>query len=89
MVAKAAGRIEIMAGSGVNPDNGSKIAKTGVDALHFSAKATRDSEMTYRSELVSFAPAGGSDFEIAFADPDFARAMVEIATAATTAFATK
>lgn len=35
----AAGRIEIMAGSGVNADNALKLAQTKVDALHFSARA--------------------------------------------------
>lgn len=33
----ANGRIEIMAGSGVNADNARAIADTGVDALHFTA----------------------------------------------------
>lgn len=37
IVRRAAGRIEIMAGSGVNPLNGPTLIRTGVDALHFSA----------------------------------------------------
>ncbi|WP_298039547.1 copper homeostasis protein CutC [uncultured Microbacterium sp.] len=40
MVEVADGRIEIMAGSGVNAAGAAAIAATGVDALHFSAKRT-------------------------------------------------
>lgn len=35
---QAAGRIEIMAGSGVGPGNAVKLANSGVDALHFTAR---------------------------------------------------
>lgn len=38
LVTEAAGRIEIMAGSGVDAENAAAIAASGVDALHFSAK---------------------------------------------------
>ena len=38
LVAEAAGRIEVMAGSGVDAGNAAAIAASGVDALHFSAK---------------------------------------------------
>ena len=34
----AAGRIEVMAGAGVNADNALKLARVKVDALHFSAR---------------------------------------------------
>lgn len=40
LVARAAGRIEIMAGSGVNSASAAAIAATGVNAVHFSAKRT-------------------------------------------------
>lgn len=38
LAAAAAGRIEIMAGSGVNASSAAALAASGVDALHFSAK---------------------------------------------------
>lgn len=38
MVEMADGRIEIMAGSGVNADNAPELKKSGVAALHFSAR---------------------------------------------------
>ena len=41
LVAQAAGRIELMAGSGVNPSNVRQLAATGVDAVHFSARSVR------------------------------------------------
>ncbi|MFT4602574.1 MAG: copper homeostasis protein [Arenicella sp.] len=36
----AAGRIQIMAGAGVNANNALKLAKAKVDALHFTARTT-------------------------------------------------
>lgn len=44
LVAEAEGRIEVMAGSGIDPGNAAAIAATGVDAVHFSAKRTIASE---------------------------------------------
>lgn len=37
----AKNRIEIMAGCGVNADNASQLAKSGVDALHFSIRKSK------------------------------------------------
>ena len=53
LVVRAAGRIEIMAGSGVNPSNVRQLAATGVDALHFSARGMRPSGMAYRNPQIS------------------------------------
>lgn len=53
LVAQAAGRIEIMAGSGVNPSNVRQVASTGVDAVHFSARGWLESPMQYRNPAVS------------------------------------
>lgn len=53
LVGQSAGRIEIMAGSGVNPSNARLLASTGVDALHFSARGWRESPMRYRNPAVS------------------------------------
>jgi copper homeostasis protein len=78
LVKAAAGRIEIMAGSGVNPGNARLLAATGVDALHFSATKKCEGGMKSRSGSVSFSPAGASDHQIACADPDFVARMVEI-----------
>ena len=37
LVRKSNGRLQIMAGSGVGPDNAKALAEAGVDALHFTA----------------------------------------------------
>ncbi|WP_346697299.1 copper homeostasis protein CutC [Barnesiella viscericola] len=53
LVAQSAGRIAIMAGSGVTPSNVRQLAGTGVDAVHFSARSLVESGMTYRNPTVS------------------------------------
>jgi copper homeostasis protein len=80
LVRKAKGRIEIMAGSGVNADNARTLIHTGVDALHLTGKATRDSEMVYRK--VGIAMGGLSEvpeYEIVYSDFEKIRAVVEMA----------
>ena len=41
LVRRADGRIEIMAGSGVNGTNAKELKETGIDALHFTARKPR------------------------------------------------
>lgn len=53
LVAQAAGRVGIMAGSGVNASNARQLAAAGVDALHFSARRLRESGMTWRNPALS------------------------------------
>lgn len=53
LVARAAGRVEIMAGSGVNASNARLLASAGVDALHFSARGWHESPMRFRNPRVS------------------------------------
>ncbi len=42
---KAAGRIEIMAGSGINPDNAKTFIDTDIDAIHFTARQRTDEQL--------------------------------------------
>lgn len=77
LATQAAGRVEIMAGSGVNPSNARELAVTGVDALHFSAKAVRPSGMRYHSG-VPMCAAGLPEFEIAYADRKFITEIIDI-----------
>ncbi len=58
LVAQAAGRIELMAGSGVNPSNVRQLAATGVDAVHFSARSVRPGGMVFRNPHVSMGGCG-------------------------------
>lgn len=77
IVLQAANRIEIMAGSGVNPQNARMLAMTHVDALHFSARKMRESAMQYRNSVVSMGSCSGiSEYEIAYADPQIIREIV-------------
>lgn len=54
----AAGRIEIMVGSGVSSSNALQLARMGIDALHFSAKKTIPSSMKFRNPRISM---GGTE----------------------------
>lgn len=66
---KAAGRIEIMAGSGVNADNALLLAKTGVNALHLTGKAVKNGAMTYKKTNVSMASVLPADeYEIIYSN---------------------
>jgi copper homeostasis protein len=69
LVKQAQRRIKIMAGSGVNIDNVQQLVATGIDALHLSGRATRDSAMIFRKQGIAM---GGlpqiSEYEIAFTD---------------------
>lgn len=47
LVQQAKGRIQIMAGSGVNPANCKQLAQAGVDALHFSIRKPRASSLPW------------------------------------------
>lgn len=49
LVKRAAGRIQIMAGSGVSAANTPSLLAAGVDAVHLSGKSGRDSQMKFRN----------------------------------------
>lgn len=72
---KAAGRIIIMPGSGVNEDNLEELVrKTRVNEVHFSATDYREGGMTYRNEQIAgMGLEQGSEFKLRIADPDMIR----------------
>ena len=75
---QAAGRIEIMAGSGVNADNALLLAKTGVQALHLTGKATKSGAMSYRKSEVSMASVLPSDeYEITYSNELKIKAVID------------
>ncbi len=78
LVKQANGRIEIMAGSGINAANAQTLIHTGMDALHLTGKASRDSEMTYRKAGIAM---GGlaevPEYEIVYSDYEKIRAVVD------------
>lgn len=79
IVTQANGRIQIMAGSGVNINNALTLAETGIDALHLTGKTTRDSVMTYRREGIAM---GGlsevPEYEIAYTDSNKIQQIVAL-----------
>jgi copper homeostasis protein len=79
LVVHAAGRIDIMAGSGVEPGNAGKFIEAGVQALHFSAKKIKPGRMVYRNMAVPLMQAGAmSDYDLVAVDEEKIRKMAEI-----------
>lgn len=79
LVEQAYGRIQIMAGSGVNATNARLLQGTGVDALHISGKSVRDSAMTFRNPQIFMGGVPGiPEYEIAYSDKRKIREVVDI-----------
>ena len=80
LTAQAAGRIDIMAGAGVNQTNIRMLhAYTGVTSFHTSARrGAVDSGMRYRREGVSMGLPSLSEYEIWRTDEEELRACAEI-----------
>lgn len=71
---QAAGRIEILAGSGVNAGNIPLLAReTGILSYHLSGKRTIPSRMNFRREGVPMGLPGFEEFELWQTDPDAVR----------------
>ena len=74
----AAGRIEIMAGSGVTASNALQLAATGIDALHFSAKRIVAGGMKYRNPRISMGGTESVDeFALRTVDTDEVKAIIQ------------
>ena len=76
LVEQAAGRIEIMAGTGVNSTNAGALVEAGVDALHLSGSLRHTSPMSYRQPAVSMASSVPGEYERIEADEETIRAVV-------------
>lgn len=78
-VARAAHRIEIMAGSGVTAGNARQLASTGVDALHFSAKKMIPGKMLYHNPRISMGGTSTIDeYALRVVNEKEAQAIVEL-----------
>ena len=76
---RTAGRIELMAGSGVNPSNVRQLAATGVDAVHFSARSVRPGGMVFRNPHVSMGGCGDvSEYDLLCADERLIRQILTL-----------
>ncbi|UFH55580.1 copper homeostasis protein CutC [Spirosoma sp. KNUC1025] len=78
---QAGGRIEIMAGAGVNFQNAQNLIEAGADALHLSGSAKEESRMVFRQPAVSMASSVPGEYEYVEAQEDKIRAVVRLATA--------
>lgn len=79
MVNRAAGRIKIMAGSGVSGANAGQLLDVGVDALHLSGRASRDSGMVYRNPEVSMGGVPGiPEYEQFYSSVEKVAAVVDV-----------
>lgn len=76
---QAAGRIEIMAGAGVQASNASQLIAVGVGALHLSGSQSENSGMVFRQSAVSMASAIPGEYEYLEASEDKIRAVVNLA----------
>lgn len=81
LIKKAAGRIAIMPGSGVNENTVHDIVtKSGAQEIHFSATAFRESAMKYRNEKIAgMGSDEGAEFKLRTVDPERVRAVRAIA----------
>jgi len=81
LIKKAAGRIAIMPGSGVNDKTVEEIVrKTGAKEIHFSATDFKDSRMTYRNpHIAGMGSEEGSEFKYRVVDADRVRLMRSLA----------
>lgn len=79
LVQDNAGRIRIMAGSGVGSDNAKLLAETGINALHLSGKSSRDSRMKYRNPAVFMGGVPGiPEYEIVYSDREKISRVVQL-----------
>ena len=68
MVQAAAGRLQVMAGGGVRPQDVAALVAVGVDAVHLSAKGVRSADGGV---------GGGAGTGVEVTDPDLARAAAQ------------
>ena len=83
LIKKAAGRIAIMPGSGVNENTVEEILrKSGATEIHFSATASRNSAMQYKNAAIAgMGSDEGSEFQLRTVDPERIRTMRRLAEA--------
>ncbi|MBO0938759.1 copper homeostasis protein CutC [Fibrella sp. HMF5335] len=78
LVKQSAGRIEIMAGSGVKPENARLLANTGVSHLHMSGSSTEISPMIFRRNGVPMATTSPGEYDRISTSEAAVRAVVSL-----------
>jgi copper homeostasis protein len=84
LVKRASGRVSIMPGGGVVPENVGEIVRaTGVREIHLSARSECESAMQFRNEACSMgAFTAGREYKLKTADPEKVRAARQALDAA-------
>ncbi|XP_046910997.2 copper homeostasis protein cutC homolog [Dermatophagoides farinae] len=81
LVKLANGRIIIMPGSGINPNNLATILKTtNVQEYHCSASIVCHSKMIYRNKSISMGKANDSEFEWKICDSNIVKQLIQNAS---------
>ncbi|WP_439554961.1 copper homeostasis protein CutC [Dyadobacter sp.] len=75
---EANGKIEIMAGGGVNPENAAQLAAAGVHSLHLTAKAFRPARQKYFPAAVSMAGEIPDERSVLYSKLEVIEAMVQV-----------
>ncbi len=79
LAAAARGRIEIMAGGGVNSSNAAMLIATGVDCLHLTGKAFRPGKQRFFPEGISMAGGQPDERSVMYSDAALILPVVQAA----------
>ena len=78
LIEKAAGRIVIMPGSGITPENAPElIRRTGLKELHGTFRSRKTGGMQYRNTKLSYQE---EEYELSATDPKKIKAVLELST---------
>jgi copper homeostasis protein len=82
LIKRAQGRIAIMAGSGIRPENArSLIEQTSVREIHVGLRSSMDSPMQFRNQRVSLGTVDGREYQrFTVREEDVRRLCKEVAT---------
>jgi len=79
LVQQAAGRISILPGGGVNPDNAAELLRlTGACELHASAREVCESRMDFRRDGVYMGATGVDEYSMKFTSARIVAEIVEV-----------
>ncbi|MCM1319388.1 MAG: copper homeostasis protein CutC [Muribaculaceae bacterium] len=79
LVEQSAGRLSIMAGAGISPQNGADIiAATGVTAIHSTARCPMESNMLFRRPSVSMGVPGCDEYAPKFTSTDIVKKLLKL-----------
>ena len=79
LVERAAGRLHILAGAGLNADNiAALVQASGVGEVHLSARSLQRSRMQYRSNNVHFGGGAAPEEDYYLTDPERVRQVLAV-----------